>query len=120
MADEIGDAINTALSESSSIISEHPLATIGAIAGSAIVGAGIVGLKISKSKKKSKKKNKKKVKRNSKKRKHKSHRKSKKRSSKRIRYTKNHQPYIILASGKARFISKRSASSSKKRKGGRY
>lgn len=42
------------------------------------------------------------------------------RSHKRIRMTKNGQPYIILASGKARFISKRSARTSRKRKGGKY
>jgi hypothetical protein len=34
--------------------------------------------------------------------------------------TKNGQPYVIMASGKARFISKKSARSSRKRKGGRY
>lgn len=41
-------------------------------------------------------------------------------STRRIRQTKNGQPYIILKSGKARFISKRSARLSRKRKGGRY
>jgi hypothetical protein len=41
-------------------------------------------------------------------------------SKRRIRYTKNGQPYIILRSGKARFISMRSAKSSHKRPGGRY
>lgn len=41
-------------------------------------------------------------------------------SSRRIRITKNGQPYIILKSGKARFIKKNSARSSRKRKGGRY
>ena len=41
-------------------------------------------------------------------------------SHRRIRYTKNNQPYIILSSGKARFISKKSVSSSRKRRGGRY
>jgi len=46
--------------------------------------------------------------------------KRKDRSHRRIRYTKNNQPYVILASGKARFISKRSVSLSRKRKGGRY
>jgi hypothetical protein len=34
--------------------------------------------------------------------------------------TKNGQPYVLMASGKARFIKKRGASSSRKRKGGRY
>lgn len=41
-------------------------------------------------------------------------------SHRRIRYTKNGQPYIIMASGKARFISMKSAHSSHKRRGGRY
>jgi Flp pilus assembly protein TadB len=41
-------------------------------------------------------------------------------SRRRIRYTKNNQPYVIMANGRARFISKRSVSSSRKRKGGKY
>jgi len=41
-------------------------------------------------------------------------------SKRRIRYTKNNQPYVILSNGRARFISKRSVSSSRKRRGGRY
>jgi len=41
-------------------------------------------------------------------------------STRRIRYTKNGQPYIIMSSGKAKFISKRGAKASHKRKGGRY
>lgn len=46
--------------------------------------------------------------------------KGRKYSRRKIRHTKNGQPYIILASGKARFISKRGAKLSHKRKGGRY
>ena len=41
-------------------------------------------------------------------------------STRRIRYTKKGQPYIIMASGKARFIKKSGAKRSHKRKGGRY
>lgn len=41
-------------------------------------------------------------------------------SHRRIRYTRNNQPYIIQADGKARFISKKSAKTSHKRKGGKY
>jgi hypothetical protein len=41
-------------------------------------------------------------------------------SRKRIRYTKNGQPYLILRSGKARFIKKKGARSAHKRAGGRY
>jgi hypothetical protein len=46
--------------------------------------------------------------------------KRKDRSTKRIRYTKNGQPYIILRSGKARFLKKKSARISHKRRGGKY
>jgi hypothetical protein len=46
--------------------------------------------------------------------------KGKDRSHKRIRYTKNGQPYIIMASGKARFIKKKGARRSHRTKGGRY
>jgi len=41
-------------------------------------------------------------------------------SHKRIRYTKNNQPYVIMANGRARFISKKSVRTSRKRQGGRY
>ncbi len=41
-------------------------------------------------------------------------------STRRIRMTKKGQPYIILKSGKARFIKKSSARRSRKLKGGRY
>lgn len=41
-------------------------------------------------------------------------------SRRRIRYTKNGQPYVIMASGKARFISLKSARISHKRRGGKY
>jgi hypothetical protein len=45
---------------------------------------------------------------------------TKRTSHRKIHYTKKGQPFIILASGKARFITKRGAKSAKKRKGGRY
>jgi hypothetical protein len=41
-------------------------------------------------------------------------------SRKRIHYTKKGQPYVIIKGGKARFIKKKSARISRKRKGGRY
>jgi len=41
-------------------------------------------------------------------------------SHRRIRYTKNNQPYIILASGKARFIKRSSVRNRRNRKGGTY
>jgi len=41
-------------------------------------------------------------------------------SHRRIRYTKNGQPYVILGSGKARFIKKKGARRSHRKKGGRY
>jgi len=42
------------------------------------------------------------------------------RSRKRIRYTKKGQPYVITASGKAKFIKKAGAKRSHRMKGGRY
>jgi len=46
--------------------------------------------------------------------------KGKDRSTKRIRYTSKGQPYVLMRSGKAKFIKKCSAKRSHKRKGGRY
>lgn len=46
--------------------------------------------------------------------------KAKDTSRKRIRYTSNGQPYVIMASGKARFIKKTGARRAHKTKGGRY
>ena len=98
------------------------------ITGSALaLGGAAVALAVSKRKSKSKSKNRKKRNNYKKaKRKKKTYkyartaRKRKDRSHRRIRMTKTGQPYIILASGKARFISKKSARISRKRKGGRY
>jgi hypothetical protein len=41
-------------------------------------------------------------------------------STRRIRYTKNNQPYVIMANGRARFIKKSGVRNARKRKGGRY
>jgi membrane protein YqaA with SNARE-associated domain len=117
------------------------MAAIGAIAGIAIGGAtgyvisrGVSKSKAKKRKKASKKRSgKRKLKFGSKayRKRYLSHRRRKQKqphtagkrkdtSHRRIRYTKNNQPYIIMPNGKARFISKRSVSSSRKRKGGKY
>lgn len=42
------------------------------------------------------------------------------RSSKQIHYTKNDQPYVIMANGRARFIKKKSGLNRRKRSGGYY
>lgn len=113
-------------------IRQNPIATVGAVAGStALVGGGLVVAKaVSKRKKSTKRKTTKKRKSSTRKKTKKSKRrvrktphtagKGKDRSTRRIRQTKNGQPYIILKSGKARFIKKSSARASRKRKGGRY
>lgn len=104
---------------------------VGGAGAAGIVVGGVIGAQLAKSsykskKKKSKRKATRKRSYKSRKVKKRSYRyartagKSKDRSSKRIRMTKNGQPYIILKSGKARFIKKSSARSSRKRKGGRY
>lgn len=109
----------------------NPVATGigGAVVGSLVTGA--VARRLSSRKKTvkrvaPKKRNSKRTKRKRRPTKRKSYkyaRTAKKRkdtSTRRIRMTKNGQPYVILASGKARFIKKSSARLSRKRKGGRY
>lgn len=95
--------------------------------GGALVGGSIVGAVASRRRKSKKRSRKAPKKKRGKARKSKRKRytprtagKGKDRSTKRIRHTKTGQPYIILKSGKARFISKKSAKASRKRKGGRY
>lgn len=103
----------------------NPLAT-GVILGipSGAVGSSVVR-KVTRSRKKKSKSTKSKSRskrKRTKKAKSRNTRKSKKKttksSRKKIKYTKTGQPYILLASGKSRFISKKSAETRKKRKGG--
>lgn len=122
----IGDATNAV----SGVVKENPtLSILGA--GGVGVGTGLlIGSSIGKKAKKrskrtsaSKSKRRKSKRKSSKRRKIKYARTAGKRkdtSHRRIRMTKTGQPYIILASGKARFISKSSARKSRKLKGGRY
>lgn len=111
-------------------IKENPLAAVaGAAVGGVALGVGgsaIVGAIVKRKTKRRKSKSSRKRSRSPKRRKTRRTKyartagKRKDTSKKRIRMTKNGQPYVILASGKARFISKRSAKLSRKRKGGRY
>lgn len=103
----------------------NPVATA---VGGAVIGGALVGTvaAVSSSRKKTNRKSsrtKRSKARKSSKRKYKYARTAGKRkdtSTRRIRMTKNGQPYVILKSGKARFISKASARASRKKKGGRY
>lgn len=115
------------------LIKEHPIATTVAAGtvGAAVIGGTAFAVARSRSSK-SKKSSKKKTKKTTKKRKRKTKKKrrgrytphtagkGKDRSTRRIRYTKKGQPYVIMKSGKARFIKKSSAKRSHKIKGGRY
>lgn len=118
------DGLQSTIGEVASFVTEHPVAVGAGVAGAAALGAGIVALASSRSKTKTKRKTGKKIKHTSRgwkqdrarrskqkwevayqkrKRKHKSRRGNKRRGK---HYTKNGQPYIILKSGKARFIKK--------------
>jgi Na+/glutamate symporter len=126
--DTITNGIGTIESTISGFVSDNTAATIGAAAVGGIVTGAVIGSIIS-SKKKSSKTRKKKSRKTGKKIKHTSrgwkqdrarrskqkwevsyqkrkrkHHHSKSRKGK--HYTKNGQPYIILASGKARFVKK--------------
>jgi len=115
-------AISTALPTTAELadVSGTKTAVIAGIAGVAVGGTlgAIAGTAIAKRKNSKKRKKNKKRKSSNRKKRNNADRKS--RSTKRIKYTKNGQPYVLMASGKARFISKRGAKMSKKRKGGRY
>ncbi len=133
VGETLKDEIAATLNNISGIIAANPVASSvvgGGLAAGAVLGT--VALVKSKRKKKSKSKNTRKKRtssrsrrgRKTKKRRNykyaRTARKRKDTSTKRIRMTKNGQPYIILKSGKARFIKKSSARQSRKRKGGRY
>lgn len=127
IADVIGEVKSFAQDHASEL-------TIGvtSVTAGAVLGAGAVALASGKKARKRKSSNKSKRKRrNSYKTKRRTQKrrtrktprtagKGKDRSHKRIRYTKNGQPYIILRSGKARFLKKSSAKKSHRKKGGRY
>jgi len=108
---------------------QNNLALAGAAVGGAALGTVVTIAATAKkspkrsSKKRSRSRSKRKTSGSRKKRKYKyayTARKGKDRSTRRIRQTKHGQPYIILKSGKARFIKKSSARLSRRRKGGRY
>lgn len=106
------------------LLRNHP-AVGGLVGGAAIgvTGAGIVNviggaIKKRRAKKKTTTKRASTTKRKTCKTTRKSTKSKRSTSSKKIKHTKNGQPYIILPSGKARFISKKSEKLRKKRKGG--
>lgn len=111
----------------SEFVRTNPLVSGGVVAlgGAAIVAGGVAAVKKKAKRKTATRKKKKTRKKTSCKRKTirrtpRTAGKGKDRSTRRIRMTKNGQPYVIMRSGKARFISKRSAANSRRRKGGRY
>ena len=148
MLEGLNDVLGQIGNQLQSLVSEKPITS--AVLGGAVVGTTALGVvKAVKSRRKTKKKTKKtttKRKTTTKKRKTKlkfgskawrkkyikkgrkkispkyarTAGKGKDTSTRRIRMTKKGQPYIILASGKARFIKKSSAKRSRKLKGGRY
>lgn len=127
ISEGLRNAVNNASAQDKGILG-NPVATAigGAIVGSAITGAVIAATrrrKKSTRKVVTKRRSKARRRATGSRRSYKYARTAGKRkdtSTRRIRMTKNGQPYVILKSGKARFIKKSSARSSRKRKGGRY
>jgi len=125
-ASPITDGINGLIASGKGLLGNPINAAIGgAVAGAALTGAGVaIASSIKKKRRKSSSKKRKsysaKKKRRSSPKYARTAGKRKDTSKRRIRMTKNGQPYVILASGKARFISKKSAKASRKRQGGRY
>jgi len=119
----MSDTIENGLNAINGLLNNSAATAIGgAVLGSALTGAVIAGTRSSKKKRKSSTRKKRST--SSRKKRKRSYArtagKRKDRSTKRIRMTKTGQPYVILASGKARFIKKSSARNSRRRKGGRY
>lgn len=129
---QIADSAIQGVGSAAEFVRKNPVTSAATVGGGILAGGTIIQIaksrskKSSTSKKKSKsasKKSKPKRRSTSKKRKQKqpyTAGKGKDTSTRRIRYTKNNQPYIILKSGKARFIKKSSVRQSRKRKGGKY
>jgi len=137
--DTLQDGVTAGIGAVTDFVGEHPVGVAVGAASTVALGAGIVALASSGTKTKAKRKTSKKHRRDRRfkskqkheqqykrrrkykvyghkgwihpKRKH-HNKRSKKRSGK-IHYTKNHQPYIILRSGKARFIKKKGKRRSK-------
>lgn len=121
------DTLQSGITTAIGAVKTNPIATAVGVGGTVLAG-GIVAAAVVRSKRKKSSKRKNSRKKSSSRRSRRARRrrtpytagKAKDRSRKRIRYTKRGQPYVIMASGKARFISLRSAKISRKRKGGRY
>lgn len=129
--------ISNAAGEASEFVRQNPATSAATIAGgAAATGLGITAIQIIKKRKKSstsktKTKKRKTTKRKTKKKKSSSKKRKKQKkpytagkrrdtSTRRIRFTKNNQPYVLLKSGKARFIKKSSVARMRKSKGGKY
>lgn len=123
------ESLKDGLQLSINSVKENPITTAVGAAGAGVVlglgAAALVGAVKRRKTKRRKSRNSRKRNRSSKRRKkrYKYARTAGKRkdtSRRRIRMTKTGQPYVILANGRARFIKKSSARSSRRRKGGRY
>lgn len=123
----IADEINNGINAITSFVEENPIATaagIGAVAvGAGVVGAAVIGAASKKSSRKVRRKikhtrrgwklDRKRFNKSQKwevayrRRKKRASKPSKRIKGKKIHYTRKGQPYIILSTGKARFIKKR-------------
>lgn len=123
-------SVDSGIGEATEYVRKNPVTSAASVAGGVLAGGTVVQIVRNRSKKRaaSKTKNKtssktKKTKSSNRKRKSNKSKKNKsgsKSSRGKIKHTKKGQPYIILPSGKARFISKKSEKARKKRKGGYY
>lgn len=120
-AQQVKDAVAQGIGNAGEFVRKNPVTSSASVAGGLLATGTIIQIarkrrKAAPSRKKAKRKT---VKRKSSSRRKTSKKKStRKLSRKKIRMTKNGQPYIILANGRARFISKKSAKLRRSRKGG--
>jgi len=130
---QLPSAVSEQLGEGAEFIRKHPVTSALTVGGGVLAATQVVRVvrkkrkaaaKVKKRKPKARKAKrkptKKRVSRRKKQKQPYTAGKRKDTSTRRIRFTKNNQPYIILRSGKARFIKKSSVARMRKRKGGKY
>lgn len=125
--DKLAEPVAQSVGEASEFIRKNPVTSAVGVGGGVIVGSTITQIirkkrkaSTSTKKKKSKTRKSKPKKRSKVSKKRKTTKSKRKPGKKKIRMTKKGQPYIILPNGRAKFISKSSASRRRKLKGGYY
>jgi len=117
--DDLSDPLGV-LKQGVAFVKDNPILSAGAVTGVAAVAGIATVASVRSRKRKSKKRRSSNVRKRNRSGSRKSRSYKKRPSTKKIRINKRGQPFVVMANGQHRFISKKSARLSRKRKGGRY